>query len=77
MDEFTAAGYVDVFRHFDPRPGQYTWWSYRAGARERNIGWRIDYHCVNAKLLPKVKACRIYPEVQGSDHCPVTVSLSL
>ena len=77
MDAFTAAGYADTFRHFHPgEKGHYSWWSYRANARERNVGWRIDYHCVDQALLPKVTQSRIRPEVQGSDHCPVEIEIS-
>ena len=74
MDKFTKAGHVDTFRHFHPgQTGQYTWWSYRMGARERNVGWRIDYHCVDSAFLPKIKSSVIRPEVMGSDHCPVEI----
>lgn len=75
MDDFTAAGYIDTFRHFCEDPGHYTWWSYRARAREKNVGWRIDYHCVNEEFLPAVKECRILSDVMGSDHCPVLLTL--
>jgi exodeoxyribonuclease-3 len=76
MDTFTAAGYVDSFRHFHPgETGHYSWWSYRTGARLRNVGWRIDYHCVDPGLLPRVKAAGIQAEVTGSDHCPVEITL--
>jgi exodeoxyribonuclease-3 len=75
MDAFVARGYVDAFRHFCDKPGQYTWWSYRTRARERNIGWRLDYHCVNDRLLPRVKSARILNRVMGSDHCPVIINL--
>jgi exodeoxyribonuclease-3 len=78
MDKFTAAGHVDTFRHFHPgEGGHYSWWSYRAGARARNVGWRIDYHCVDSAFMPKVKSSIIRPEVQGSDHCPVEIGLDL
>ena len=74
MDKFTAAGHVDTFRHFHPgETGHYTWWSYWGTARERNIGWRLDYHCVNSAFLPKVKSSIIRPDVEGSDHCPVEI----
>ncbi len=75
MDGFISAGYVDTFRHFCEDPGHYTWWSYRARAREKNIGWRIDYHCVNAEFLSAVKECSILSNVSGSDHCPVRLTL--
>jgi len=74
MDKFTAAGHVDTFRHFHPgETGCYTWWAYWGAAREKNIGWRIDYHCVNGAFLPKVKSSVIRPDVTGSDHCPVEI----
>jgi len=76
MDAFTQAGHIDVFRHFHPdEGGHYTWWSYRAGARERNIGWRIDYHSVDKAFLPRVKSSCIQKDVMGSDHCPVEIEL--
>jgi exodeoxyribonuclease-3 len=76
MDKFTKAGYVDTFRHFHPgEAGHYSWWSYRADARKRNVGWRIDYHCVDSAFLPKVKSSIIRPEVTGSDHCPVEIEI--
>ena len=78
MDKYLGSGYVDSFRHFHPEPKQYTWWTYRvAGARERNIGWRLDYHCVDEGFLPAVSAAAIHPSVLGSDHCPVSIDLDL
>ncbi len=68
---FIAAGFIDTFRLFNQEPGQYSWWSYRFNARARNIGWRIDYFCVDAKSKARVKDAAILPEVMGSDHCPV------
>lgn len=73
MTKFLKTGYVDTFRHFCPEPGHYSWWSYRANARAKNVGWRIDYHCVNKELLPRVADARIHDEVMGSDHCPVGI----
>jgi len=73
FDRIVEAGFVDAFRHFDARPQQYTWWSYRGGARERNVGWRIDYWCASAGLRPQLKSCTIRQEVTGSDHCPVVL----
>lgn len=73
MDVFTSSGYVDTFRHFCPEPAQYSWWSYRFHAREKNIGWRIDYQCVNQDFLPEVKNAWIMSSVFGSDHCPVAM----
>ncbi len=75
MDTFIRAGYVDTFRRFNKEPGQYTWWSYRGRARENNVGWRLDYHCVNKEFLPRVKRSWILPEVLGSDHCPVALAV--
>lgn len=71
------AGFLDTFRVFEPGPGHYSWWSYRNQARARNIGWRIDYFGVSASLRDHLKAARIRPEVQGSDHCPVELELNL
>lgn len=75
MTQFLNAGFVDTFRHFTQEPGHYTWWSYRTRARERNIGWRIDYHCVNKAFLPRVRRSWILSQVMGSDHCPVGIEL--
>jgi len=75
MDLFLSRGYVDTFRKFVSDPDHYTWWSYRPGVREKNIGWRIDYHCVNSEFAPLVKEAFIMPEVGGSDHCPVGIIL--
>ncbi len=77
MDKFIASGFVDTFRMFNQEAGQYTWWTYRFKAREKNIGWRIDYHCVNTAFAPLVREARILKEVMGSDHCPVSVTLNL
>ena len=76
MDQFLTSGYADPFRrlHGDALH-RYTWWSYRPGIRERNIGWRLDYHCVNEALLDRVKTADHQPEVKGSDHCPVVLEL--
>lgn len=75
MDSFLQAGYVDTFRTFCAEPHRYSWWSYRFHAREKNIGWRIDYHCVNPGFLPQVADSRILHDVYGSDHCPVKLVL--
>jgi exodeoxyribonuclease-3 len=78
MDAFTSAGSVDTFRSLHPgEPGHYSWWSYRANARERNVGWRIDYHCVDQAFMPKITSSIIRPDVRGSDHCPVQIEVSL
>jgi len=75
MDKFLSLGYVDTFRIFTPGPGHYSWWSYRGGARGRNVGWRIDYHCVNEAFRPRVAGAEILKNIEGSDHCPVLVRL--
>ncbi|MBN2830150.1 MAG: exodeoxyribonuclease III [Candidatus Cloacimonetes bacterium] len=75
LDNIVAHGFVDTFRHFDPRPEQYSWWSYRLKARENNTGWRIDYFFVNEEFLPRVKNAYILQEVEGSDHCPVVLEI--
>jgi len=77
MDKFIAAGYVDTFRMFNKEPGQYTWWSYRFKAREKNVGWRIDYFCVDEKTAPRLKGAYIFSDVMGSDHCPVGITLAM
>lgn len=76
FDTILASGFVDTFREFTQGKGHYSWWSYRAGARARNVGWRIDYFMISEALRPKLKASRIRPEVLGSDHCPVELELS-
>ncbi|MBR5867555.1 MAG: exodeoxyribonuclease III [Spirochaetaceae bacterium] len=75
MEEFTSNGWCDTFRHFCDEPKQYTWWSYRFHAREKNIGWRIDYQCVNQSFVPKVISSKIMQEVTGSDHCPIVIEV--
>lgn len=76
MDRLTQGGFADTFRHFYPDlTGRYTWWSFRAGARSRNIGWRIDYFLVSRSSLPKVKDAFILDKMSGSDHCPVGIVL--
>lgn len=73
MDGFTQAGFVDTFRKFNPDPENYTWWSYRFNARARNIGWRIDYFFVDPQSDARVTGASILKDIQGSDHCPVTL----
>ena len=76
MDEFLSKGYVDAFRKRNPElAGAYTWWSYRPGVREKNIGWRLDYHVVNEALSDRIKAAEIHCEIKGSDHCPILLDL--
>lgn len=71
-----AAGFVDSYRHFYPEQKEaYTWWSYRSRARERNVGWRIDYFVLSEALQGRLESAQIYAEVMGSDHCPVGITL--
>ncbi len=77
MDRIIGFGYVDTFRAFHSEPDQYSWWTYRVNARARNIGWRIDYVCVNGDFMPHVATSFIQPEVMGSDHCPVGVTIAI
>lgn len=69
------AGWVDTFRRFQPAGGHYTWWSQRWGVREKNIGWRIDYVLASEAAAQHLRAAAIYPQVKGSDHCPISVDL--
>lgn len=72
------AGFADTFRALHPdTTGAYSWWSYRGRAREKNVGWRIDYFLVSQRFLPKVLSASIHPEITGSDHCPVSIELSV
>ncbi len=75
LSDFINSGFVDSFRLFDPRPHQYTWWSYRSGSRERNKGWRIDYHMITPALTEKIERSIILPEAKHSDHCPILIDL--
>ena len=75
MDRWEASGMVDSFRLFDTAPERYSWWSFRAGARARNIGWRIDYHWVSEPLRSRIADARILTEAVHSDHCPVSLIL--
>ena len=76
LDRYQEAGYVDAFRHLHPdAEGAYSWWSWRARARERNVGWRLDYHLVTPELVPRLRDAAILPDVMGSDHCPVVLEL--
>ena len=75
FDRWIRSGWVDTFRHFEPAGGHYTWWSQRLGTRKRNIGWRIDYVLASPSAMRFVKNAFIWPDVRGSDHCPVGVEL--
>lgn len=76
MDKFTESGFIDSFRYFNPDPHHYTWWSYRAGSRSKNLGWRIDYHMVTNELQDKLKSSVILPDAIHSDHCPIVLELN-
>jgi exodeoxyribonuclease-3 len=75
IDKFIAHGYIDTFREFNQEPENYTWWSYRMNARERNIGWRIDYFFISDNMIDNLKDAFILPEVPGSDHCPLGIEV--
>ncbi len=75
FQDFVDAGFVDTFRIFTKGNGHYSWWSHFANARERNVGWRIDYILVSESLESKVKSAKVLPEVLGSDHCPVLIEI--
>lgn len=77
FDQFLASGFVDSFRVFNQEPHQYSWWSYRANARSKNLGWRIDYNLVTENLKSKLKHAAILPEVKHSDHCPVLLQIDV
>ena len=75
LDQLEQAGFVDTFRMFDEGEGNFTWWSYRFKARDRNAGWRLDYFFVNEEIKGNVKSAGILADIYGSDHCPVTLEL--
>jgi exodeoxyribonuclease III len=75
IDKWLKAGWCDTFRHFEPTPHHYTWWSNRPGVRARNVGWRIDYIFASPGAMKYLQSASIHPEVMGSDHCPVSVTL--
>ena len=76
FDDWLAAGFVDTLRMFKQGNGHYTWWSHFANSRARNVGWRIDYFLVSEVIKDKIAAAEIHPDVMGSDHCPVSITLS-
>ena len=76
IDRYMKNGFVDPFRHLYPEKEQYSWWSFRGGARSRNVGWRIDYFLVSENLLPRVKDVIIHDDVLGSDHCPTELQIA-
>jgi len=75
IDTFVDHGYIDTFRYFNKEPDQYSWWDMKSRARERNVGWRIDYFFVNKEFLPHLKKAFIMQDVMGSDHCPVGIEI--
>lgn len=77
FDRLIESGFIDTFREFDQSAEKYSWWNYRSFARERNLGWRIDYHLVTTPLKPLLTTARIHDEAVHSDHCPVSAELSL
>lgn len=76
VSQFIEGGFTDTFRHINPNPHHYTWWSYRAGSRGKNLGWRIDYHMASNELQKNIKDAQIFADVIHSDHCPIYVELS-
>jgi exodeoxyribonuclease-3 len=76
MEQFLQTGFIDTFRYFNQQPHQYSWWSYRASARTKNLGWRIDYNIASNQLEKRLKSATILPDAMHSDHCPVVVEIS-
>ncbi len=77
MDNLQQAGFVDTFRLLHPQQVAYSWWSFRASARSKNIGWRIDYFLVSQSLKDRIRQAEIYPSIMGSDHCPIGLHIEL
>jgi len=77
MDNIAAAGFIDTFRMLHPDEVKYSWWSFRGGARRKNVGWRIDYFLISPEIRNQVKRADILTDVMGSDHCPVLLDLTL
>ena len=75
IGDFMKSGFIDSFRYLNKEPHNYTWWTYRANARARNLGWRIDYHLVSNTLENKIKRTLIFPEAKHSDHCPIFLEM--
>ena len=76
LGKFIDSGFIDTFRYFNPEPDQYTWWTYRAGARKNNKGWRIDYHLATTPMEKRLKTAKILSQVVHSDHCPIALELT-
>jgi exodeoxyribonuclease-3 len=77
IDDLISLGFIDTFRMFNTEAGQYTWWDYKTRARDRNIGWRIDYFFVSSDLASRVRSASILSDTEGSDHCPVELVLEV
>ena len=76
FNKILEAGFIDTFREYHEGNGHYSWWSYMAGARDRNVGWRIDYFCISSSLKSSMSNAYILPQVMGSDHCPVVLEIT-
>jgi exodeoxyribonuclease-3 len=77
MSKFLSSGFIDSFRQLNPNArDRYSWWSFRPGIRQRNIGWRIDYFCIEKALMDRLRSAEIHHKIMGSDHCPVSLTLS-
>jgi len=77
MTNHLAAGFTDTWRYKNPETTKYSWWSYRGGAREKNVGWRLDYMLASNRIMPNIKNTFILNDIMGSDHCPVGIDLEL
>jgi exodeoxyribonuclease III len=77
IDKFISAGYTDIYRYLHPEKIEYSWWSYMFKARERNVGWRIDYHFISNNMIQYVADAKILTNVTGSDHCPIALELNI
>ncbi|MCK5583679.1 MAG: exodeoxyribonuclease III [Elusimicrobiales bacterium] len=75
LDKITKKGWLDTFRHFNKEPDNYTWWDYKTRARERNVGWRLDYFFINSEYQDKLKNASILKDALGSDHCPIGITI--
>jgi exodeoxyribonuclease-3 len=75
ISKFISSGFIDSFRYLNDKPNNYSWWSYRANARHKNLGWRIDYNMISESLLPKLKRSAILSKAKHSDHCPVLLEI--
>jgi exodeoxyribonuclease-3 len=77
LDKIVSTGYIDTFREYNKEGGNYTWWDYKTRARERNVGWRLDYFYINKELKPALKSAFILKDATGSDHCPVGIEITV